>query len=439
MIQAMRAIVQTNKNAGLRLHPTRRRVRAGFTLIEMLVVIALTAILMTVIFVPLVNTYALTGKADTQIRAQADARNAIASLNNLLSNADFVYDNAVTTQTNGSGATVTGSEINLWLVDSAGNQYASPTSFAMLEAVTPARQLDQNPYILNGTTLTQVPIDPTTNQPIYDPSLSPGLSGYQLPLAPGRILTRVFVGLTNNAVDNNTGLPVTGYSNKYENPQATLDNRYTLYRADVAAYIQDPTVINPTATTPYVPNLGLFHTVNSSGVVTNSTTDTLRLHDPNFFYDNSPAGGNAANSKLWAVKGWVDLNHDGVCEIWENWAAVSASMMPKDRIDMVTLDRDANTNAILYYDTNGQPTTGLGRPNARPLATFKPTYVQNDIAVPTNLDNSGNETPNSLPTTYMTRVLPLDAALSRHGLSGRSGCGCCEPESPGVLSVDRAL
>jgi prepilin-type N-terminal cleavage/methylation domain-containing protein len=384
------------------------RFRAGFTLIEMLVVIALTAILLTVIFVPLVNSYALTSKADTQILSQSSARSGISYLMNLLSNADFVYDNAITTQPNASGKILTGSEINLWLPQFDGQQYAKPVSFAMLEAVSPARQLDQSTYTYDaGGNPIAMPIDPTNNQPIYDPSLSPGLSGFQLPLAPGRTLTRVFVGMTNNAVDNVTGLPVVPYSNKFEDPRNTFSNRYTLYRAEVTAYIQDPTAPQPpTPQTPYVPNLGLFHTVDVNGNVTDSTTDSLRLHDPNFFYDNSPAGGSAANSKTWAVKGWIDLNHDGICEIWENWAAVAVSLMPKDRVDMIALDRNADTNRVVYYDSTGQPQNSPGnadKPNVRTLAVFKPTFVQNDIAVPTSLDNSGNETPNALSSSYMTQ------------------------------------
>ena len=409
----MRAITQSNENPGDRLRLHRSRFRAGFTLVELLVVIALTAILLTVIFVPLVNSYALTSKADTQILGQATARTIMSQVSNLLKTADFIYDNAVTTQKNAQNQTITGSEINLWLVDSAGVQYAKPTNFAMLEAVTPARQLDQSGYTYDSSIpgFVPVPIDPTTNEPIYDPLLPPGLSGYQLPLAPGRILTRIFVGLINNTsipnpnsvLPSDAYMPSVAYSNQYENPQATFNNRYTLYRAEVTAYIQDPAVSPATPSTPYVPNLGLFHTVNATtGAVTDSKSDTLRLHDPNFFYDNSPAGGNAATSTTWAVKGWVDLNHDGICQISENWAALATSMVPKDRVDMVALDRNPDTNAIQYYDNTGQP-NATGKPNARTLAVFKPTYVQNDIAVPTSLDNSGNETPNALSSTYMTQ------------------------------------
>ncbi len=407
----MRAISQPNESAENRLRPAAnaagQRFRTGFTLVELLVVIALTAILLTVIFIPLVNSYALTSKADTQILAQGTGRAALSNLIGLLSNADTIYDNAITTQVNGKGQTIIGSEINLWLPEFDGKQYTKPVSFAMLEAVTPARQLDQSTYTYDamGNPIA-MPIDPTTNQPIYDPSLSPGLSGFQLPLAPGRILTRVFVGLTNNAVDSLTGLPVVPYSNQYEDKQNTFSNRYTLYRAEVTAYIQDPNVINPTPNTKYVPNLGLFHTVDASGNVTNNVGDTLRLHDPNFFYDNSPAGGVAGTSKLWAVKGWRDLNNDGVCEIWENWAALSVSLFPKDKVDMLALDRNPDTNAIIYYDNNGQPQTspgGADKPNARTLAVFKPTFVQNDVAVPTSLDNSGNETPLAQSPTYMTQ------------------------------------
>ena len=404
----MRAINQPNESAESRPRSVAvQRLQAGFTLVELLVVIALTAILLTVIFVPLVNSYALTSKADTQIASQSNARATLSNLTNLLSSADFVYDNAVTTQLNGAGQTVVGSEINLWLPEFDGKQYSKPVSFAMLEAVIPARQLDASPYTYDsmGNPIA-TPIDPTTNQPIYDPGLSPGLSGFQLPLAPGRVLTRIFVGLTNNAVDNGTGLPVVPYSNQFEDKRSSFNNRYTLYRAEVTAYIQDPNVSPSGPNTPYVPNLGLFHTVDASGNVTNNINDTLRLHDPNFFYDNSPAGGNAATSKLWKVKGWVDLNNDGICEIWENWAALSVSLMPKDKVDMVALDRSADTNQVTYYDNTGQPQNSPGptdRPNARTLAVFKPTYVQNDVAVPTSLDNSGNETPLALSPTYMTQ------------------------------------
>ena len=439
----MRAITQPNESAEDRLRPVNLRVRPGFTLIELLVVIALTAILLTVIFVPLVNSYALTSKADTQILSQSSARSALSYLTNRLSNADFVYDNAVTTQTNSKGQTITGSEINLWLVEFDGKQYVKPVSFAMLEAVSPARQLEQSPYTYDPVKKkpVQVPIDPTTNEPIYDPNLPSGLSGYQLPLAPGRTLTRIFLGLINNAVDG-SGLPVVPYSNKFEDPQASLSNRYTLYRSEVTAFIQDPNVANPTESTPYVPNLGLFHTVDTLGNVTDSTTDTLRLHDPNFFYDNSPAGGNAANSKLWAVKGWVDLNHDGVCEIWENWAAISTSLMPKDRVDMVALDRNADTNRIIYYDSTGQPQTSPGptdTPNARTLAVFKPTFVQNDVAVPTSLDNSGNETPNALSPTYVTQyghwTRPYRVTVYR----AANGADPLNPPSPNPLEYYQAI
>ena len=309
----------------------------------------------------------------------------------------------------------------------------------MLEAVTPARQLDQSAYTYdaNGNPVA-TPIDPTTNQPIYDPNLSPGLSGYQLPLAPGRVLTRIFVGLNSNAVDNGTGLPITPYSNKFEDVRSSTDNRYTLYRADVTAYIQDPTVANPTPSTPYVPNLGLFHTVNAAGVVTDNPNDTLRLHDPNFFYDNSPAGGNAGNSLKWAVKGWVDLNHDGICEIWENWAAVSASLMPKERVDMVALDRASDTNLITYYDAHGDPE------RKRPAERTHPRGLQTDLRAERHrgADQSGQQRErdaqrpaDDLPDA----VRPLDASLPGHGLSGGERRGSRQPESAGTLSSDRRL
>ncbi len=364
--------------------------RSGFTLVELLVVIALTSILMTLIFRPLTEGVNLTSRASTQIEAQTSARTVIGDLQKSLQSATFVYDNAQT-------------PINVWLPRQGGGQSAVSTLYSMLEYVQPSRQLDQLP---------SADTDPTTGTPLYGPDAASGASGYSLPLAPGRSLVRVFVGLLDNnstaagAPAGVRGIPVRPYLNKFEQPSRTAeDNRYVLYRAEITAYIKDPDVNGPNA--KFVPNLGLFHTGASIDTITDKDTDPLILHDPNFFYDAGDAGDITSKGDLkWAVPGWKDLNGDGKVQYFENWRAVSALMVPREKTDMIALDRDENTNEPKFYLADGTPAP-VNSPNALPkmrsLVSFAPGSVQNDPAAPGAIDNIGNETPVSAAAVFTTQ------------------------------------
>ncbi len=74
-----------------------------------------------------------------------------------------------------------------------------------------------------------------------------------------------------------------------------------------------------------------------------------------------------------------DLNGDGKVEIWENWRAVSTSLVRTDKVDLMSLSRDPLTNGIIYDSATGPQSSTVS-----PLATFKAAFVQNDPAVPTN-------------------------------------------------------
>jgi prepilin-type N-terminal cleavage/methylation domain-containing protein len=407
----MNSIANRNRRVGKLPNGAAGTQQSGFTLIELLVVIALTAILMTVIFRPLVDSYNLTSRAGTQIQSQQAAREALRQISAILGSAEYVYDPARPS-----------TSLNIWLTNSLGAPILVTSRFSMIEYVVPAKQLDQNPYLPDpnnpGSTIL-VPIDPTTGEPIFSPTLPSGQTGIALPLAASRSLGRVWIGLMHNRSVQDThapntaanpfdklqnGMPAQVYANYFEDSRVPIaqDNRYTLYSAEVPVYIQDPSM-QGMQNAPYVPNLGLFHTTDVNGVVTDNVKDAIQLHDPNFFYDNSLAGG--TGDPMWAMPGWVDVNKDGKVEIWENWLAVSTTSLLGNvgKVDLIALDRDANTNAILYYDNNGVLTAGTGRPNVRPLVKFAPAFVQNDPGVPTALDSAGNEAPTPVSPMFTSQ------------------------------------
>jgi type II secretory pathway pseudopilin PulG len=348
----------------------------------MLVVIAITSILLTLVFKPLVDSFNLTTRAEIQIQGLQSARIVQNELGTLLGNAVYIFDNKSTTAPNDM-------RVNLWFKNASGaNIIAVPLQFAMLEAVMPARIGDQSP---NSTI-----IDPTTGLPMYT-SGSGSTSEYAFPSVPGRSLTRVFIGLQRNATKQDpqggNGIPVVSYGNRYTDPvlNGGSDNRTTLYRAEFTTSIPDPD-----APKSFIPNLKLFHTSANAGGVANTRTGALILHDPNFFYDNSLAGDatDSPGSAKWAVPGWRDLNSDGKVEISENWAAIAASMLPLNRVDAISLAR--NDDNTIQYDSNGAPII-------RPLVLFSPGSVNNDPGVPSALDNAGNESPNPAPPMYTTQ------------------------------------
>ena len=68
--------------------------RAAFTLIELLVVMAITVILLGLIFGPLVQGFNLTNRARVQVETQDSARRIAELVQRDLSQAIFIFDNS---------------------------------------------------------------------------------------------------------------------------------------------------------------------------------------------------------------------------------------------------------------------------------------------------------------------------------------------------------
>ena len=385
--------------------------KSAFTLIELLVVIALTAVLLTLVFVPLTNSLNLTSRAGTQIESQSAARDIMRQIQAELSGPVFVYDNA------SQGLDAPGGQGRLG--DPDGRvifwTYGNPTNgtnvlsgpatplflrYAMVEFVQPASQSEQSP-----STVT----DPTTGKPIQLPGSA---SNIALPLVAGRTIARYFVGLRDNtSISTNindpsgralTGMPALngnyhGYANRYDDAgdvNIQNDNRATLFKAEVQPFVID------TSTNKYGVNVGLFHTRNDDGSKGNDPTKPIILDDPNFFYDNTLVAAR------FAAPG-VNVNGRAAVPMWENWKAVSQSLLALNKADAIVMERD-DRNGMVCRDRQGRLPTDPGAtapflPVVRPLVTFTPQYVENDPGVPSSLENSGAESPYSAATQFRSQ------------------------------------
>lgn len=318
----------------------------AFTLVELLVVMAITAILLGLIFGPLVQGFNLTNRARLQILAQDTARTVMETMQRQVSDGAFVFDNS-------------GSAVNLWIEGAGGGApEVVQIPFAMLDLVPPAHVNDQ----MIG--LDPANIDPTTGLAINRGPVA-------LPVRPGRVIVRYFLGLRYNGSEDDpggtTGRPmvVNGVNRVYRNRfhdlgtvPAELHNTVLLYRAVVSPYLPNGQVDGR-----------LFRTGPGGRPV---------LYDANFFYDNGVASA--------AYPGWRDLNRDGAANFSENWRAASTPLVPPDRADMVAVPIRAD----------GSPDYG----RVSPLVRFQPSFVGSESGAPSQTGDTGNEAPDVAPSAF---------------------------------------
>jgi len=353
--------------------------KAAFTLIELMVVMAITVILLGLIFGPVVQSFNLTNRARVQVQTQDIARRLSETIQQDIAQAVFIFDNS-------------NQPINFWMRtpdatgEPVGPAVAQPVSFAYMDLVEPARVTDQS------TNLDPSLIDPTTGTPI-------NRGDFVLPLSPGRVITRYFIGLRNNA--SNAGIPIRPYHNFYaakRNRSLADHNTFVLYKAVVAPYTASGAVDTR------------FFRVNSAG--------NPILYDPNFFYDSTqavvPSDPSITSA---AVAGWKDDNGDGKVNISENWKALANPVVPVDRADEIVVQKSDNGQPLYFPDNATGPYTRLD-----PLIKFTPTYVGNDAGSPTSLSDASNEMPDVSPSSHKESyghwTSPFNLYVYRGGLAG---------------------
>ena len=224
----------------------------GFTLVEILVVIGITAILFFLLLGPLINSFRLTQRAQMLAAAQDDARKTLEILTRELGSAAYVFDNnshPFTQATPASNQYTQDQFSNFLDIDvpidptSAGYDPTKPT----LPAHAYNAKLD---FVLPRHNASGGVVDPTTGEPVTLQNGSAVSTGLTFPLAPSTNMIRYFVGLRQPFKLNSNPLVPQPYATHGEGSLLARNgnNTYIFYRVQFQPYnALDPNTGKPKA------------------------------------------------------------------------------------------------------------------------------------------------------------------------------------------------
>lgn len=336
----------------------------GFTLVEVLVVTALTVLIMSMVFIPLYDGVGLTRTSQVMIRTQDNARQIMSLINRDLSEALFVFvsdDN----------------RMKFKVVDEKGLPVEVYAPFARIDMVLPrmmgyctsgshpagkTREFPRS-FIVNSSgdaeAIANNVYDEAAPRCPYDGSLLE-LRPVQ-PLTPETRVVRYFVGLRDPSQD---------YANRYlktadggKVPSETgLDNMYVLYRAEF--------------------------TVNDPDLIAEADWPAqVDMSNPDFFYDTRPSHGGTVNGTGSTVS-------DG----WRKISSIVVTGM--GGTDLINVDYSTSSLVQVF-----------------PTVTFSPTPIYNDPLAPVNDSNSSPESGDAPPVAYKATyghwTLPYEVKLRR--------------------------
>lgn len=324
------------------------RTRRGFTLIELITVMTITAILLTIITVPIIQSFNLTRAAQGFADAQDRARLLIDRISREISNSAGVRDNS-----GPRGA------LDIRVPGQNGAQEIIRIENAKLDIVKPSQGEENidpnNPGLF---------INPVTGK--VDPTLRSPKGQVTLPVAPGATLVRYFIGLKRPfALDlqgNRLNTPAE-YNNGYDGilmlRNGRPDNLYVLWRAEVQPFRW----------------VAGTRTVNTDLFDVDPNTGEPVYDDPQFFL---PDGSAAKALRV------------------QNWLNRSAIVTEFSRYDMIQAMFDRRTR-VPIYDGNV--------PRVFPLVQFTPKRQTSEPPIGMMAVRSGEESTNSAkigPDVYRT-------------------------------------
>lgn len=313
---------------------------SGFTLVELLTVIAITAILMTLIVLPLGQSFNLSRAGQGFADAQERGRQLTQRLARDISNAAAVRDNAGV-----RGQVAVRVPARPPSAGGPGGTVESLLDFAKLDLVLPAE--GDPSAIRNGAY-----INPATGK--ADPTLRAPKGQIVLPIAPGATLRRYWIGLRQPL--NPGGNANQPYNNPYDGllmeRNGQRDNLFVLYAAEVQPYVFSGG--------QWQVNTDFFDTDTVDG----NPLGPIILDDPWFFVIReadtlSPGGadtGDALTRKIRRI---------------QNWKSRATIVTEDSRYDAIFPIYDKNTRTVVYDNLT---------PRLISLFAFRPSRIGSETA-----------------------------------------------------------
>lgn len=361
----------------------------------MLTVLAITAVLLTIIVYPIIQSFDLTRAGAAFADAQDEARALTSKIADEIGNAYSVRptSNLIATAWYPNG--VVNPSVNASLPNSSmviqvpglnGQTVEEALLYTKLDLIPPAQGQyptnGQNGGIQAGGAYGAGGFsNPVVGK--VDPTLKAPTGQFGAPVTPSLTMVRYFVALRN---------PILPYHNPYNALLAVQnggrDNLFVLYRSVVAPYVAYNGAL--------VPNTALFGTTGTSPNV-NVTLDDPRL----MALDYTNAGAVAQDPHNVRLYHWLgqmapwETNADPVADNPANFAHTVVQTQDT-RYDMIAPQYDIQ-NQKVYYDGN--------IPRITPCVQFRPTVVSNDPTAGQEAVRQGEESDNALliaPDVYKT-------------------------------------
>ncbi len=343
--------------------------KRAFTLIELLTVMAISAVLMTIIVVPVFQSFNFTRSAQAFADAQARAHVIADRISRAMGNAVAVRSNSglVRTFLNGNVANI---QANSVIVQVPRMGATTSLTAGTIEVVLPYTKMDLITPAEGDASQTPGSYTNPDNG-FVDPTLQSPKGQPTLPVGPGATIIRYFIGLRD---------PLRPYNNPYDGILMGLngsqDNLFVLYKAEVHPLVfRAGQGSNGDTSSRFRPNLQFFQS--------DSVTDTqvIDYDDPRFFLidQNDPAK---------------------TARIRFGWLTVAKLQTELSRYDMIQPVYDKFTHAVTYVGN---------APRIVPLIQFRPSHVSNDPMQGQVALRPGEETNNSA-------AIGPDIFKSRYGL-----------------------
>jgi prepilin-type N-terminal cleavage/methylation domain-containing protein len=349
--------------------------RLGYTLIELITVLAITAVLLVIIVLPVFQSFNLTRQAQSLADAQEMGRRLTERVAREVSNAVAVRGGSpVDTVVNNATVRVPSTSL-IFRVPRVQSDGSLLNPRQDVDVTVPFTRMD---LVQAAQTGRRGPgggfIDPVSGR--EDPTLSNFKGQTTLPIAPGATITRWWVGLRD---------PFRPYTNPYDGlltaRSGERDNLFVLYRAEV-----QPRVFRTIGGTPrYVANADFFaEDANLLPI----------LDDPRFFTPNVNGSG-------------AIIDNDAHAARIRNWLRKAVVQTELSRYDMLQ---------AVYNLNNRRVANTAGIPQFVPLVQFRPTRVSSEPTEGQLAVRLGEEVDNGsalAPDTFTTRLGLWSSAVVR--------------------------